>query len=162
MSAAARKNVATVVTKKAVKLPRSGSPINDVDVEERPTKRVKVTKAAIIQEDSQASLIANTMELNLTESEPSKAAKRAPKKKAATEPVPEDFPPRKGGNWKVGAHISGAGGIENAVVNAAKIGSAFSLYLRLQIAQFQHRHTIAGQNHSHYSSRIKGSGHLPI
>ncbi|KAJ3850271.1 xylose isomerase-like protein, partial [Lentinula lateritia] len=36
-------------------------------------------------------------------------------------------------NWKVGAHVSAAGGVENAVMNAAKIGAnAFALFLKSQ------------------------------
>lgn len=144
---ATRKSISTAaaITTKAVKLPRSSSPINDIDVETRPTKRVKVTnetkvngtkatitKKTLVSEESQASLIAHTTALEIAESQSSQPAegpndskpgKRGPKKKAtAAEPVPGDFAPRKTRDWKVGAHISGAGGIENAVVNAAKIG----------------------------------------
>lgn len=145
---ATRKSISTVaaITTKAVKLPRSSSPINDIDVETRPTKRVKVTnetkvtngtkatitKKTLVSEESQASLIAHTTALDIAESQSSQPAeatndskpgKRGAKKKAtAAEPVPGDFAPRKTRDWKVGAHISGAGGIENAVVNAAKIG----------------------------------------
>lgn len=32
------------------------------------------------------------------------------------------LPQRVSSNWKVGAHVSAAGGVENAVMNAAKIG----------------------------------------
>jgi AP endonuclease 1 len=39
-----------------------------------------------------------------------------------TSPQPEDYPPRISSLWKVGAHVSAAGGIENAVQNAASIG----------------------------------------
>lgn len=35
---------------------------------------------------------------------------------------PETFLPRVNSPWKVGAHVSAAGGIENAVVNAVSIG----------------------------------------
>lgn len=34
----------------------------------------------------------------------------------------ETFLPRVNSRWKVGAHVSAAGGIENAVINAASIG----------------------------------------
>ncbi|KAG8847652.1 hypothetical protein FRB91_011547 [Serendipita sp. 411] len=55
------------------------------------------------------------------------------KKKGAAEPSPDDFPPRASREWKVGAHISAAGGIEQAIPNAAKIGAeAFALFLKSQ------------------------------
>ena len=34
----------------------------------------------------------------------------------------EVFPARVTGPWKIGVHISAAGGVENAVLNAARIG----------------------------------------
>jgi hypothetical protein len=46
-----------------------------------------------------------------------------PKRARVTkESVNKDFPPRQLSLWKVGAHVSSAGGVQNAVVNAAKIG----------------------------------------
>ena len=34
----------------------------------------------------------------------------------------EVFPARVTSPWKIGAHVSAAGGVENAVLNAARIG----------------------------------------
>ncbi|KAF9448286.1 AP endonuclease [Macrolepiota fuliginosa MF-IS2] len=46
---------------------------------------------------------------------------------------PETFIPRVKSLWKVGAHVSASGGVENAVTNAAKIGAnAFALFLKSQ------------------------------
>lgn len=45
-------------------------------------------------------------------------------KKADVEPRPGDYPPRESKGWKIGAHISAAGGVEAAIANAAKIGYA--------------------------------------
>ncbi|KAJ3827767.1 xylose isomerase-like protein [Lentinula raphanica] len=43
------------------------------------------------------------------------------------------LPERVSSKWKVGAHVSAAGGVENAVLNAAKIGAnAFALFLKSQ------------------------------
>ncbi|KAJ3538927.1 hypothetical protein NMY22_g4962 [Coprinellus aureogranulatus] len=43
------------------------------------------------------------------------------------------FLPRVKSPWKVGAHVSASGGVENAVVNAAMIGAnAFALFLKSQ------------------------------
>jgi hypothetical protein len=47
---------------------------------------------------------------------------RVKKEKVVEEPDPEDFPSRVQTAWKIGAHVSAAGGVENAVVNAAKLG----------------------------------------
>ncbi|KZV90460.1 AP endonuclease [Exidia glandulosa HHB12029] len=59
--------------------------------------------------------------------------KRAPRKKKADKDADEPFPERVHSAWKVGAHVSAAGGVENAVKNAARIGaSAFALFLKSQ------------------------------
>ncbi|KAG6834477.1 hypothetical protein H0H93_009421 [Arthromyces matolae] len=43
------------------------------------------------------------------------------------------FPKRHISPWKVGAHVSVAGGVENAILNAAEIGAnAFALFLKSQ------------------------------
>jgi AP endonuclease-1 len=42
--------------------------------------------------------------------------------KRIDEPTPDDYQPRVSSLWKVGAHVSAAGGVENAVQNAAAIG----------------------------------------
>ncbi|KDR69206.1 hypothetical protein GALMADRAFT_104145 [Galerina marginata CBS 339.88] len=56
------------------------------------------------------------------------------KKKAKNAAVDtDDFLPRVDSPWKVGAHVSAAGGVENAVANAAAIGAtAFALFLKSQ------------------------------
>ncbi|EJD35058.1 AP endonuclease [Auricularia subglabra TFB-10046 SS5] len=60
---------------------------------------------------------------------PKKRAGRA--KKAAADEAP--LPVRVQSAWKVGAHVSAAGGVENAVLNAARIGAgAFALFLKSQ------------------------------
>ncbi|KAH7100546.1 xylose isomerase-like protein [Auriculariales sp. MPI-PUGE-AT-0066] len=52
------------------------------------------------------------------------------KKKAEEEVI---LPPRVESDWKIGAHVSAAGGPQNAVLNAAKIGAgAFALFLKSQ------------------------------
>ncbi|KAF9266355.1 AP endonuclease [Marasmius fiardii PR-910] len=45
----------------------------------------------------------------------------------------ENFPARSTSRWKIGAHVSAAGGVENSVLNAAKIGAnSFALFLKSQ------------------------------
>jgi len=54
------------------------------------------------------------------------------KRTVATKKVDKSVPPeRQVSLWKVGAHVSSAGGVENAVVNAAKIGCVCSHLVRL-------------------------------
>ena len=126
------------VVSKKVKARRSSSPLEDERSVARPTKRAKVVKDASMEE-SQVTLVSEqvtTLKLKegstlIEESQatpveestkPKPAAKSAKKKKSAAEPSPADFPPRATREWKVGAHISAAGGIEQAITNAAKIG----------------------------------------
>ncbi|KAG8910305.1 hypothetical protein FRC01_006401, partial [Tulasnella sp. 417] len=40
-------------------------------------------------------------------------------KETPAEPTLNDFTPRAKNDWKIGAHVSGAGGLKNAVTNAA-------------------------------------------
>ncbi|KAG2127335.1 xylose isomerase-like protein [Suillus cothurnatus] len=61
--------------------------------------------------------------------------KPAHKKRKKTEggPLAEDFPLRVSSPWKIGAHVSAAGGVENAVRNAAMVGAnAFALFVKSQ------------------------------
>ncbi|KAG1899756.1 xylose isomerase-like protein [Suillus fuscotomentosus] len=53
--------------------------------------------------------------------------------KTKDKPLTEDFPVRVSGSWKIGAHVSAAGGVENAVRNAAMVGAnAFALFVKSQ------------------------------
>ena len=47
---------------------------------------------------------------------------RTKKVKQVVEPNPSDYPTRVDTLWKIGAHVSAAGGVENAILNAAAIG----------------------------------------
>ncbi|TCD66811.1 hypothetical protein EIP91_000947 [Steccherinum ochraceum] len=59
--------------------------------------------------------------------------KRRTGKKAVVEYKPDDFPARSDIRWKVGPHVSAAGGVENTVINAASIGAtAFALFVKSQ------------------------------
>lgn len=55
-------------------------------------------------------------------------------RKTATKDVDKTaLPERRSRLWKVGAHVSSAGGVENAVMNAARIGAnAFAIFLKSQ------------------------------
>ncbi|KAF8163804.1 xylose isomerase-like protein [Crassisporium funariophilum] len=63
----------------------------------------------------------------------SSSTKRKRKTKAKDVPDKSTFLERVESPWKIGAHVSAAGGVENAVVNAAAIGAnAFALFLKSQ------------------------------
>lgn len=106
---------------------RLSSASRDDDVPPRPTKRAKISREPTMEE-SQTSVVARAVAEMGIESQdtsadvPSKAPRTARKKKVPQDPTPADYPPRTHREWKVGAHISAAGGIENAILNAAKIG----------------------------------------
>ena len=53
--------------------------------------------------------------------------KRGRAKKGSPPQVsPTDFPPRSDLEWKIGAHVSAAGGVEESITNGAKIGFVIS------------------------------------
>ena len=83
---------------------RSLSPLSSAsDDNPRPTKRARVDKP--------------------TKSSGSRAPRKAAgAKRAKAEPAPGDFAPRAANAWKIGPHVSSAGGVENAIVNAASVG----------------------------------------
>ncbi|KAG8910360.1 hypothetical protein FRC01_006380, partial [Tulasnella sp. 417] len=62
--------------------------------------------------------------IQLEDQAPKASAPRKTRKAKETpaEPSLNDFAPRAKNDWKIGAHVSGAGGLENAVTNAASIG----------------------------------------
>ncbi|VDB83335.1 unnamed protein product [Peniophora sp. CBMAI 1063] len=67
------------------------------------------------------------------EDEEPKEARKKPRKKLQLETDPTTYAPRAQSAWKIGAHVSAAGGVENAVLNAASIGAnAFALFLKSQ------------------------------
>ncbi|KAG8900901.1 hypothetical protein FRC01_010004 [Tulasnella sp. 417] len=117
-----------------------------------------------------ASLISNlsTSDVRITSAaQPLQLEDQAPKanapkktrkvKETPPEPTLNDFAPRAKNDWKIGAHVSGAGGLENAVTNAASIGAnAFALFLKSNrkwesppltedtISRFRSRMTVLG------------------
>ncbi|KAI0929317.1 hypothetical protein AcW1_006294 [Taiwanofungus camphoratus] len=96
----------------------------------RPTKRARKEKASAMPKSSREGRDLEHVDADSTEL----AQKPRRRKKAETiEPKPEDFPSRVVNPWKVGPHVSSAGGVENAIVNAATVGAnAFALFLKSQ------------------------------
>lgn len=85
----------------------------------RPAKRLKTVVA--IKEIAYSDVLAADSVASSSRQEP-KRPRRAKAKAKPEEPKPEDFPARAESLWKVGVHVSAAGGVENAVPNAAKLG----------------------------------------
>lgn len=56
------------------------------------------------------------------------STKKRTRKKSAPSEFPEDYPRRVDSPWKVGAHVSAAGGVENTILNAARIGYVLYIY----------------------------------
>lgn len=86
-----------------------------------PTTLAATTDSAPVKDGSthgNGTTIGESKELTeVPKPKPRKKAKEPP-----VEPVLEDFKPRVQNEWKIGAHVSAAGGVENAVKNAASIG----------------------------------------
>lgn len=85
------------------------------------------------------------------------ATSKAPRKinsKKKLVPDPSDFLARNRENpWKIGAHVSAAGGVENAIVNAAMIGWVF-----YSVSTYVVILTSLAQTHSLSSSNPNESG----
>lgn len=64
---------------------------------------------------------------NDTDAGPMKQSRKARQKKGHANPKQSDFAPRVSSAWKVGAHVSAAGGVENTIVNAARVRCVFSV-----------------------------------
>ncbi|XP_006457703.1 hypothetical protein AGABI2DRAFT_114752 [Agaricus bisporus var. bisporus H97] len=95
----------------------------DLDSEKPPAKKRKLsqTKEPAVDDDAAGPRQASE---GLRKQRASK-----PKKEADV----QTFLPRVNSPWKVGAHVSSAGGVENTVINAAMIGAnAFALFLKSQ------------------------------
>ncbi|KZT23879.1 AP endonuclease [Neolentinus lepideus HHB14362 ss-1] len=105
----------------------------------RPAKKAKVEVDAA-EEDSRESRRKLTSKVRVTDEVDGEEVietktKRRRKKKDVPElePTLADFAPRPTNAWKLGAHVSAAGGVENTVVNAASIGAnAFALFVKSQ------------------------------
>ncbi|OBZ69274.1 putative endonuclease 4 [Grifola frondosa] len=89
--------------------------LSDSDDRPRPAKRKRTTKQHKEVNDVSVSDLSKA-----TVAQASKVPKR--KKIHEIEPTPEDFAPRVSNAWKIGPHVSSAGGVENSIINAASIG----------------------------------------
>ncbi|KAJ4493879.1 xylose isomerase-like protein [Lentinula edodes] len=95
----------------------------------RATKKAKVI---VFEDPASEEVEIKAVQVN---SEFTESSKKKEKVKASPRDIIDlsSLPQRVSSNWKVGAHVSAAGGIENTVLNAAKIGAnAFALFLKSQ------------------------------
>ncbi|KAL0563957.1 DNA-(apurinic or apyrimidinic site) lyase, partial [Marasmius crinis-equi] len=108
------------------------------DVERRTRESARVAKKVKVTEEvaqeaitvvAQEAVIATAV--STTASTSNVKAKR--KSKGSAEVDLTSLPVRASSLWKVGAHVSAAGGVENSLLNAAKIGAnAFALFVKSQ------------------------------
>ncbi|KAF8585172.1 AP endonuclease [Ramaria rubella] len=92
-----------------------------------PRKRARIAIAGV---ESEKHASASALHSGVTESNNTRMVS---KRKDVEMSRPEDYPKRAQIEWKVGAHVSAAGGVENAIINAASIGAnAFALFVKSQ------------------------------
>ncbi|KAH8106397.1 xylose isomerase-like protein [Phellopilus nigrolimitatus] len=96
-------------------------------------KRRKISVAAAASTSESLAVTRDAEDTSSVESTKAKSkTTKKKRKKVVEEPSPSDYP-RVASEWKFGAHVSAAGGVENAVLNAAEIGAnAFALFLKSQ------------------------------
>ncbi|KAI0746789.1 xylose isomerase-like protein [Daedaleopsis nitida] len=129
----------------------SSTPISEEHDKSRPTKRARVDHS-------------NPEDYSPNDERAGKdgTQRRRKAKIQPPDPSPDDFAPRAVNLWKVGPHVSSAGGVENAIVNAASVGAnAFAIFLKSQrkwdsnplkeesIAKFKARMKLFGYSASH-------------
>jgi AP endonuclease 1 len=89
----------------------------------RPVKRAKLEELSSDASGAYSELLHFSLLFysiaHLIDSQPKRTRKTSIKE------VDKTLPERQSSLWKVGAHVSSAGGVENAVVNAANIGYVF-------------------------------------
>ncbi|EED80787.1 predicted protein [Postia placenta Mad-698-R] len=102
------------------------------DPREIPLMDARPAKRARVERNTRAILISNTQNHKAKDrAVPSKAPRKPAHHKAETvEPVPSDFSSRAKSQWKIGPHVSAAGGVENTIINAAKVG-ALDIFIQI-------------------------------
>jgi AP endonuclease-1 len=140
-----KKAVETVARAASPTLSRSATLVIEHDISEPARKRLKRddTSATSILAGEESQLALQSIGTNVfideqysqtvVETQSSTAdvsidtkakGKRGGRAKKGSEPdeSPANFPPRSDLEWKIGAHISAAGGVEESIINGAKIG----------------------------------------
>ncbi|TFK79502.1 AP endonuclease, partial [Polyporus arcularius HHB13444] len=147
---------AAVVTYAATSgmLSRSVSPLSslsehesDTDDNPRPTKRARTSRDDDSKDKNDAK-----------DTQEGKKTRR--KKKEISEPIPGDFAARVTNRWKIGPHVSSAGGVENAIVNAASVGAnAFAIFLKSQ--RKWDSNALKDESIAKFKERMKEFGYSP-
>ena len=91
---------------------------------------------------------------------PTKRPRKARQRKEHVTPKPSDFAPRVSSAWKVGAHVSAAGGVENSIVNAARVRCVSRLPCFAPVVMVGC--AVTGPMRLLYSSNRNASGHRPL
>ncbi|KAI0371429.1 AP endonuclease, partial [Pilatotrama ljubarskyi] len=74
---------------------------------------------------------------------------------------PDDFAPRAQSSWKIGPHVSSAGGVENAIINAASVGAnAFAIFLKSQ--RKWESNALKDESIAKFKERLKAFGYPPF
>lgn len=132
------------------------------DQREIPLMDARPAKRARVERNTRAKLISNTQNHKAKyRAVPSKAPRKPAHHKTETVgPVPIDFSSRAKSQWKIGPHVSAAGGVENTIINAAKVGAnAFALFVKSQRKWTSSAFT--EHSVSSFKSRMKTFGYSP-
>ncbi|KAJ8454412.1 hypothetical protein ONZ51_g13037 [Trametes cubensis] len=82
------------------------------------------------------------------------------RKKTVNEHAPGDFMVRAANPWKIGPHVSSAGGVENAIINAASVGAnAFAIFLKSQ--RKWESNALKDESITKFKERMKAFGYSP-
>ncbi|KAJ3749275.1 xylose isomerase-like protein [Lentinula detonsa] len=142
---------------------RRSNAIEEKDALRRSTRVTK--KAKIVTDAGEEEVKVEVTTIHIDKA-PELAVKPSSTKKGKAKAADTDIidvsslPERVCSNWKVGAHVSAAGGVENAVFNAAKIGAnAFALFVKSQRKWSSPPLTDA--NISSFKSRMKQLSYNP-
>ncbi|KAJ3733791.1 xylose isomerase-like protein [Lentinula guzmanii] len=113
---------------------RRSNAIEEKDALRRSTRVTKKAKLAIDAGEEEVKAEVTSIHIDKELAVKPSSTKKGKAKAADTDIIDvSSLPERVCSNWKVGAHVSAAGGVENAVFNAAKIGAnAFALFVKSQ------------------------------
>lgn len=108
-------------TRKSTRVSQSIRVTNDpqTDILDAPRSVKRLKTAITVEEITHSAVLATNSAASSSRQEPKRPRKAKAKQE---EPKPEDFLARVESLWKIGVHVSAAGGVENAVPNAAKLG----------------------------------------
>ncbi|KAJ8469314.1 hypothetical protein ONZ51_g9085 [Trametes cubensis] len=82
------------------------------------------------------------------------------RKKTVNEHAPGDFMVRAANPWKIGPHVSSAGGVENAIINAASVGAnAFAIFLKSQ--RKWESNALKDESITKFKERMRAFGYSP-